>query len=103
MRTLSRRACALVVPDGGSSTTPGWPRTATGLRAVALQYSGALRTVGNCQIAVSLHAPSDAGCRPFGLTAVPARELGRSVQHRRRTGRGDHRPQEAVRDPRRRA
>lgn len=38
------------------------------------------------------------GVRTVGLAAVPARELRRSVQHRPRCGRGDHRPPAAVRD-----
>src|SRR6202158_4652301 len=55
----SRPVEALVVDD------TGFPKDGSSSPCVARQYSGTLGKVGNCQVAVSVHAASDAASAPL--------------------------------------
>ncbi|MDT2010197.1 transposase [Rhodococcus opacus] len=57
-KTLSRRACDLIAPDAWVIDDTGFTKDGDRSPGVARQYSGTLGKVGNCQIAVSVHAAS---------------------------------------------
>ncbi|EHB50544.1 transposase [Mycolicibacterium rhodesiae JS60] len=63
--TLSRKACALIDPDAWVIDDTGFVKDGDASPCVARQYSGTLGKVGNCQIAVSVHAASDAASAPL--------------------------------------
>jgi SRSO17 transposase len=64
-KTLSRRACDLIAPDAWVIDDTGFAKDGDRSPGVARQYSGTLGKVGNCQIAVSVHAASDAASAPL--------------------------------------
>ena len=64
-KTLSRRACGLIDPDAWVIDDTGFIKDGPASPGVARQYSGTLGKVGNCQIAVSVHAASDAASAPL--------------------------------------
>ncbi|MFE5704776.1 transposase [Rhodococcus koreensis] len=63
-KMLSGRACDLIAPDAWVIDDTEFTKDATARRALR-QYSGTLSRVGNCQIAVSACAPSDAASAPL--------------------------------------
>ena len=64
-KTLSRKACELIDPDAWVIDDTGFVKDGDASPCVARQYSGTLGKVGNCQIAVSVHAVSDAASAPL--------------------------------------
>ena len=71
---LAAKAVDVVVPDAWVIDDTGFPKDGTASPAVARQYSGTLGKVGNCQIAVSVHAATDAASAPLDWRLfVPAR------------------------------
>ncbi|MFC0454933.1 IS701 family transposase [Rhodococcus jostii] len=64
-KTLSRRACDLIDPDAWVIDDTGFTKDGDRSPGVARQYSGTLGKVGNCQIAVSVHAATDAASAPL--------------------------------------
>lgn len=64
-KTLSRKACTLIDPDAWVIDDTGFVKDGDASACVARQYSGALGKVGNCQVAVSVHAASDAASAPL--------------------------------------
>ncbi|MDT5287151.1 MAG: hypothetical protein QOF88_2040 [Mycobacterium sp.] len=64
-KTLSRKACALIEPDAWVIDDTGFVKDGPASPCVARQYSGTLGKVGNCQVAVSVHAASDAASAPL--------------------------------------
>ena len=66
LKTLSRRACDLIAPDAWVIDDTGFLKDGPASPGVARQYSGTLGKVGNCQIAVSVDAASDAASAPPG-------------------------------------
>jgi len=64
-KTLSRKACALIDPDAWVIDDTGFVKDGDASACVARQYSGTLGKVGNCQVAVSVHAASDAASAPL--------------------------------------
>ncbi|WP_054248453.1 IS701 family transposase [Rhodococcus opacus] len=64
-KTLSRRACGLIDPDAWVIDDTGFIKDGPASPGVARQYSGTLGKVGNCQIAVSVHAATDAASAPL--------------------------------------
>ena len=64
-KTLSRRACTLIEPDAWVVDDTGFLKDGVTSACVARQCSGTLGKVGNCQIAVSVHAASDAASAPL--------------------------------------
>lgn len=63
--TLSGKACALIEPDVWVIDDTGFIKDGDASACVARQYLGTLGKVGNCQIAVSVHAASDAASAPL--------------------------------------
>lgn len=64
-KTLSRKACDLIAPDAWVIDDTGFAKDGPASACVARQYSGTMGKVGNCQIAVSVHAASDAASAPL--------------------------------------
>ncbi|MFD1814384.1 IS701 family transposase, partial [Rhodococcus gannanensis] len=63
--TLSRKACEVIAPDAWVVDDTGFGKDGDFSPCVARQYSGTLGKVGNCQIAVSVHAASDDASCPL--------------------------------------
>lgn len=59
-RQLADRAVRLVEPTAWVIDDTGFAKDGTASPGVARQYSGTLGKVGNCQVAVSVHAATDA-------------------------------------------
>jgi SRSO17 transposase len=59
-RRLAARALEVIEPQVWVVDDTGFPKDGKASACVARQYSGTLGKVGNCQIAVSVHAASDA-------------------------------------------
>jgi SRSO17 transposase len=64
-KTLSRKACTLIEPDAWVIDDTGFVKDGDASVCVARQYSGTLGKVGNCQVAVSVHAACDAASVPL--------------------------------------
>lgn len=62
---LSRRACELIGPQAWVVDDTGFGKDGRNSPCVARQYSGTLGKVGNCQVAVSVHAATDAASCPL--------------------------------------
>ncbi len=62
---LSRKACELIGPDAWVVDDTGFAKDGDASACVARQYSGTLGKVGNCQIAVSVHAATDTASCPL--------------------------------------
>lgn len=92
-KTLSRKACALIEPDAWVIDDTGLVKDGDASPCVARQYSGTLGKVGNCQVAVSVHAASDAASAPLDWRLyVPERWDERVRRRPRRRGRGRGQP-----------
>ena len=71
---LAAKAVDVVDPDAWVIDDTGFPKDGTASPGVARQYSGTLGKVGNCQIAVSVHAATDAASAPLDWRLfLPAR------------------------------
>lgn len=64
-KTLSRKACDLISPDAWVIDDTGFAKDGDASPCVARQYSGTLGKVGNCQVAVSVHAATDTASAPL--------------------------------------
>ncbi|MFJ9370845.1 IS701 family transposase [Nocardia sp. NPDC101769] len=64
-KVLSRKACDLVSPDVWVIDDTGFAKDGGNSPCVARQYSGTLGKVGNCQVAVSVHAATDEASAPL--------------------------------------
>ena len=64
-KTLSRKACDLIGPDAWVIDDTGFAKDGDASPCVARQYSGTLGKVGNCQVAVSVHAAADGASAPL--------------------------------------
>jgi SRSO17 transposase len=64
-KTLSRKACDLIAPQAWALDDTGFAKDGDASPCVARQYSGTLGKVGNCQIAVSVHAVTDTASAPL--------------------------------------
>lgn len=64
-RQLADRAIDVIDPDAWVVDDTGFKKDGASSPCVARQYSGTLGKIGNCQIAVSLHAASDAASCPL--------------------------------------
>lgn len=62
---LADKALQLIRPAAWVVDDTGFPKDGTASPGVARQYSGTLGKVGNCQIAVSVHAVTDAASCPL--------------------------------------
>jgi SRSO17 transposase len=66
-RAVAERVCAVIEPVAWVIDDTGIPKDGKRSPGVKRQYSGTLGKVGNCQIAVSLHAVSTKGTVPLGF------------------------------------
>jgi SRSO17 transposase len=66
-RAVAERVCAVIEPAAWVLDDTGVPKDGKHSPGVKRQYSGTLGKVGNCQIAVSLHAVSVKGTVPLGF------------------------------------
>ena len=66
-RAVAERVCAVIEPAAWVLDDTGVPKDGRHSPGVKRQYSGTLGKIGNCQIAVSLHAVSARGTVPLGF------------------------------------
>jgi SRSO17 transposase len=66
-RAVAERVCAVIEPTAWVLDDSGVPKDGKHSPGVKRQYSGTLGKIGNCQIAVSLHAVSAKGTVPLGF------------------------------------
>ena len=66
-RAVAERACAVIEPTAWVLDDTGVPKDGKRSPGVKRQYSGTLGKIGNCQIAVSLHAVGVKGTVPLGF------------------------------------
>ncbi len=66
-RAVAERVCAVIEPEAWVLDDTGVPKDGKHSPGVKRQYSGTLGKVGNCQIAVSLHAVGAKGTVPLGF------------------------------------
>jgi SRSO17 transposase len=66
-RAVAERVCAVIEPAAWVLDDTGIPKDGKRSPGVKRQYSGTLGKIGNCQIAVSLHAVSAKGTVPLGF------------------------------------
>lgn len=66
-RAVAERVCAVIEPVAWVLDDTGVPKDGKHSPGVKRQYSGTLGKIGNCQIAVSLHAVSTKGTVPLGF------------------------------------
>jgi SRSO17 transposase len=66
-RAVAERVCAVIEPTAWVLDDTGVPKDGKRSPGVKRQYSGTLGKIGNCQIAVSLHAVSQKGTVPLGF------------------------------------
>jgi len=66
-RAVAERVCAVIEPTAWVLDDTGVPKDGRRSPGVKRQYSGTLGKIGNCQIAVSLHAVGQKGTVPLGF------------------------------------
>jgi SRSO17 transposase len=66
-RAVAERVCPVIEPAAWVLDDTGVPKDGRRSPGVKRQYSGTLGKIGNCQIAVSLHAVSARGTVPLGF------------------------------------
>jgi len=66
-RAVAERVCAVIEPAAWVLDDTGIAKDGKRSPGVKRQYSGTLGKIGNCQIAVSLHAVSSKGTVPLGF------------------------------------
>lgn len=66
-RAVAERVCSVIEPAAWVLDDTGIPKDGKRSPGVKRQYSGTLGKIGNCQIAVSLHAVSSKGTVPLGF------------------------------------
>jgi SRSO17 transposase len=64
-KVLSRKACKLIAPQAWVLDDTGFAKDGPHSPCVSRQYSGTLGRVDNCQVAVSVHAATDAASAPL--------------------------------------
>ncbi len=83
-RAVAERVCALIEPAAWVLDDTGVPKDGKRSPGVKRQYSGTLGKIGNCQIAVSLHAVSVKGTVPLGFRLYLPEEWCADSERRRR-------------------
>ena len=66
-RAVAERVCAVIEPEAWVLDDTGIAKDGNRSPGVKRQYSGTLGKIGNCQIAVSLHAVGQKGTVPLGF------------------------------------
>ncbi|MFE1453395.1 IS701 family transposase [Streptomyces olivaceoviridis] len=64
-RRIARRLCEVIVPEVWVIDDVSFPKCGTASVGVARQYCGAMGKRANCQVAVSVHAATDAASCPL--------------------------------------
>lgn len=80
-KTLARLAIGVIDPQAWVIDDTGQAKEVTVSACVARQYSGTLGKIGNCQVAVSVHAVTDAASAPLDWRLYVPESLGRQVRH----------------------
>ncbi|MGX1480723.1 UNVERIFIED_CONTAM: SRSO17 transposase [Streptomyces canus] len=85
-RRIAERLVPRIGPDAWAVDDVSFPKDGRMSVAVAAQYCGALGKQANCQVAVSVHAVSDAASCPLNWRLFLPREWADDAARRRRTG-----------------
>ena len=85
-RRIAQRMVPLIGPDAWAVDDVSFPKDGKMSVAVAPQYCGALGKQANCQVAVSVHAVSDAASCPLQWRLFVPREWADDPVRRRKTG-----------------
>lgn len=64
-RRIAGRAIEAIIPEAWVIDDTGFAKEGPASPGVARQYSGTMGKIGNCQVAVSLHAATDAASCPL--------------------------------------
>jgi SRSO17 transposase len=83
-RAVAERVCAVIEPAAWVLDDTGIPKDGKRSPGVKRQYSGTLGKIGNCQIAVSLHAVSAKGTVPLGFRLYLPEDWCADSERRRR-------------------
>ncbi len=83
-RAVAERVCAVIEPEAWVLDDTGVPKDGKHSPGVKRQYSGTLGKIGNCQIAVSLHAVGENGTVPLGFRLYLPEEWCKDAERRRR-------------------
>jgi SRSO17 transposase len=82
-RAVAERVCAVIEPAAWVLDDTGVAKDGKHSPGVKRQYSGTLGKIGNCQIAVSLHAVSTRGTVPLGFRLYLPEEWCQDPKRRR--------------------
>jgi SRSO17 transposase len=85
-RRIAQRMVPLIGPDAWAVDDVSFPKDGKMSVAVAPQYCGALGKQANCQVAVSVHAVSDAASCPLQWRLFVPQEWADDPARRRKTG-----------------
>ncbi len=85
-RRIAERMVPLIGPDAWAVDDVSFPKDGRMSVAVAHQYCGALGKQANCQVAVSVHAVTDAASCPLQWRLFLPKEWDADTQRRRVTG-----------------
>jgi SRSO17 transposase len=83
-RAVAERVAAAIEPEAWVLDDTGVPKDGRHSPGVKRQYSGTLGKIGNCQIAVSLHAVAARGTVPLGFRLYLAEDWCSDPERRRR-------------------
>lgn len=83
-RAIAERVCAVIEPAAWVLDDTGIPKDGRRSPGVKRQYSGTLGKIGNCQIAVSLHAIGAKGTVPLGFRLYLPEDWCADPERRRR-------------------
>lgn len=90
-RVLVRKALQAIGPDAWVVDDTGFKKDGDSSPGVARQYSGTLGKIGNCQIAVSIHAATDVASCPLDWRLFIPEAWDETAGHERASS-GDRRP-----------
>lgn len=85
-RRIAQRMVPLIGPDAWAIDDVSFPKDGRMSVAVAHQYCGALGKQANCQVAVSVHAVTDAASCPLQWRLFVPEEWADDVERRKKTG-----------------
>ncbi|MFJ8364634.1 IS701 family transposase [Streptomyces sp. NPDC093984] len=85
-RRIAERLVPRIGPDAWAVDDVSFPKDGRMSVGVAPQYCGALGKQANCQVAISVHAVSDAASCPLNWRLFLPREWAEDAVRRRRTG-----------------
>ncbi|GAA5029136.1 IS701 family transposase [Streptomyces siamensis] len=85
-RRIAQRLCEVVQPEVWVVDDVSFPKCGTTSLGVARQYCGALGKRANCQVAVSVHAATDAASCPLEWELFPPEEWAHDDRRHQRAG-----------------